>query len=151
MRKVDDRYELSRDGFPDGLSPAARRQRIYRRRKRMVDLLKKCATEERLWEAILLFQGYPFETAKGLQFTYRVKKNKKGCFCNEIVVDRKEKSITRSSIELAFSRAQEMGTVAGPKQLGVFGASYLYPIFVRMGVLETGKEGDSTKRVERIL
>ena len=27
------------------------------------------------------------------------------------------------------------GVVAGPKKLGTFGASYLYPVFVRIGVI----------------
>ena len=28
----------------------------------------------------------------------------------------------------------------GPKKLGVFGASYLYPVFVRLGVIKKGEE-----------
>lgn len=42
-------------------------------------------------------------------------------------MDRKEKSITRATVELAYRRAVELGENAtGPKKLGVFGASYLY-------------------------
>lgn len=53
-------------------------------------------------------------------------------------VDRKEKSITRSSVEMAYLKALEMdGVVTGPKKLGVFGASYLYPVFVRLGVIKS--------------
>ena len=51
-------------------------------------------------------------------------------------IDRKEKSVTRSSVELAYQKAQELGRVTGPKQLGVFGASYLYPVFVRLRIVE---------------
>ena len=37
---------------------------------------------------------------------------------------------------MAFRKALELGgAVAGPKKLGTFGASYLYPVFVRIGVI----------------
>lgn len=89
-----------------------------------------------MWDTILLFQSYPFYTAKGLKFTYTVKGR-------EIFVSRKEKSITRATVELAFQKALSMGRiVSGPKKLGVFGASYLYPIFIRIGVIKPS--ADST-------
>lgn len=48
----------------------------------------------------------------------------------------KEKTITRATIELAYRRAKAMGgVVAGPEQLGVLGASYLYSVLVRFGVI----------------
>lgn len=51
-------------------------------------------------------------------------------------MDRKEKSITRATVDLAYQKVLEMGgIVEGPKKLGVFGASYLYPVFVRLGVI----------------
>ncbi len=51
-------------------------------------------------------------------------------------VDRKNKSITRSSVEIAYQKVLELeGIVTGPKKLGVFGASYLYPVFIRIGVI----------------
>lgn len=41
---------------------------------------------------------------------------------------------------MAFWKAlqvqQEMGYVKGPKALGGFGASYLYPIFLRLGLIQ---------------
>ncbi len=89
-------------------------------------------TEENLWEALLLFQSCPFHTAKGLEFSYTIKGG-------ELFVSRKEKSITRSSVEMAFRRALALGEVSGPKKLGVFGASYLYPVFLRLGVINAGK------------
>ncbi len=51
-------------------------------------------------------------------------------------VNRRDKSITRATIELAFRRVQELdGHVPGPKKLNVFGASYIYPIFLKLGVI----------------
>ncbi len=42
-----------------------------------------------------------------------------------------------------FSTAKglELQVVTGPKKLGVFGASYIYPVFIEIGVIRrTGKE-----------
>ncbi len=42
-----------------------------------------------------------------------------------------------------FSTAEglELQVVTGPKKLGVFGASYIYPVFIEIGVIRrTGKE-----------
>ncbi len=61
---------------------------------------------------------------------------------------RKEKSITRSTVVLAYEKAVELGgAVKGPKTLGCFGASYLYPVFVRLGVIQLPLLADS-KQVE---
>lgn len=132
----------------------ADRVRIYRERKdavvKLQEVLKKIkgwnqtkewdqnevqsrtALEEiemQLWNTLLLFQAYPFQTSKGLKFTYSIKGN-------ELFVTRKEKSITRSTILMAFQKALSLeGFVSGPKKLGIFGASYLYPIFMRIGVI----------------
>ncbi len=89
---------------------------------------------DNLWLTLHAFVGYPFYTAKGLEFTYIIRGN-------EMFVSRKDKSITRATVELAYKRAIELGTLAtGPKKLGVFGASYLYPIFIRLGVIKTKEE-----------
>ena len=50
--------------------------------------------------------------------------------------EKKEKSISRSTVELGFQKYLELlkteGAVSGPKKLGVFGASYLLPLFPRI-------------------
>jgi hypothetical protein len=52
-------------------------------------------------------------------------------------IDGKEKSISRSTVERAFQTVLE-NEITGPKALNVPGAhSYLYPIFVRFGVIES--------------
>lgn len=84
---------------------------------------------EILWEAIVAFQMFPFYTVKNCSFTYSVKGN-------EMKISRKEKTITRSTVKLALRHALELGVVNGPKKLGVFGASYLYPIFLFFGIID---------------
>lgn len=85
-----------------------------------------------LWEALIAFEGYPFRTAKGLRFHYSVKGN-------ELLFSRKEKEVTRATVNIALEntmRLQKEGTaIADPKMLRCFGASYLYPIFIRIGVI----------------
>lgn len=56
--------------------------------------------------------------------------------------EQKRKSISRSTVDRALQTALEKmrteGCVKGPKALNVPGAgSYLYPIFVRIGVIST--------------
>ncbi len=85
--------------------------------------------EDLLWDTLVLFQGYPFYTAKKLEFTYTLKGH-------EMFVSRKEKSLTRASVMLAFRKALELDRMAsGPKKLGTFGASYLYPVFLHLQVI----------------
>ena len=58
-------------------------------------------------------------------------------------VSRKDKSITKATILLAFHKAMELqrggNGIAGPKKLGTFGASYLFPIFLQLGVISIEK------------
>ena len=95
-----------------------------------------------LWDRIASLQGFPFKTSGrngsgGVEFTYSVKKDKAGFWCGELFVSTKEKSITRSTVMKAYQRAVELdGVVPGPKKLGTFGASYLYSIFQRLGVIK---------------
>lgn len=96
-------------------------------------------SDENLWKVIMEFEGVSFKTLKGLEFTYRMKMGRNGKYTDEIFVDRKEKSksITKSSILLAYHRALELeGVVTGPKKLGqIFGISYIYSILLRFGVI----------------
>lgn len=82
-----------------------------------------------LWNVLMLYQGTTFHTVQGLDFTYTIKGY-------ELFVDRKDKSITKSTVDKSFAKALELnGTVSGPKKLGTFGASYLYPVFIKIGII----------------
>ena len=91
-----------------------------------------------IWDLILKHEGETFLTAKGLPYTYHRKIGRNGEPLSKLVIDRKEKTITRNTVILAYKRACELmeadGFVAGPKKLGCFGASYIYPVFVKLGV-----------------
>lgn len=123
----------------DELSANAERIRLYRERKKKCEefsanllTLSGQPTKEQeaeLWSMLVYLQGCVFLTAKGLKFTYKIKGG-------EMFVNRKSKSITQATVFMAFRKALELGgAVSGPKKLGTFGASYLYQIFVRLGVI----------------
>ena len=116
------------------LSVNAERTKLYRERKAVCEKfansiagLTVSEQEEELWKILNLLQGCVFYTAKGLKFTYKIKGG-------EMFVKRKEKSITQATVFMAFHNALKLGDRAtGPKKLGTFGASYLYPVFKRVG------------------
>jgi hypothetical protein len=115
--------------LPD-ISIKAERQKQYRVRKRN-NTRTNTEKEEKLWQELIYLQGCLFTTSKGLDFTYKI-------HGGEMFVDRKEKSITRSTVMKAYGKVVELdGVVKEPKTLGTFGASYLYPIFVKMGLIKT--------------
>ena len=95
-----------------------------------------------LWEALLLFQNYPFYTSQKLGFIYTIRGN-------EMFISRKGKSITRATVNVALKKALELQNagvpISGPKKLGCFGASYLYPVFIHLGVIsQKGEENADT-------
>lgn len=119
------------------LSANAERIRLYRERKNKcakfsaeLSALSAQEQETALWNMLIHLQGCVFLTAKGLKFTYQIRGG-------EMFVNRKSKSVTQATVFMAFRKAMELeGIVAGPKKLGTFGASYLYPIFERLGVIK---------------
>ncbi len=129
---------------------------LQNRRQRATDLLRqaiaqecagvpreKAGSETLLWNVLLLFQDVPFVTSKNLHFTYTIRGY-------EMFVSRKDKSITRSTVNLAFDMAvkllREDLPISGPKKLGTFGASYLYPIFIHIGVIPPEKTKKKKKQ-----
>ena len=140
----------------------ADRHRVFRKRVKAVEELQRHFDfpdeMEKLWLAIIAFEGYPFRTAgrgsrERVQFKYSVSRR---CgaggrhyngvsiegYGNEIWIESggetRKKSISRSTVELGYRRAREMKVVKGPRALGIPGAgSYLYPVFLRFGVCST--------------
>ena len=117
-----------------------------------------------LWKAVVAFQGYPFTTSgrgskPGIKFTYEVSTEGKAGgrhyigesvqgYGNELWITtlpdkaRKEKSISRSTVDLALRKALEK-EIKGQKALGIPGAwSYLYPMFVRFGVIKINSSAE---------
>ena len=89
-----------------------------------------------LWDVIVENQGKKFVTKKGLPFTYTIKGG-------ELFTDRRERSITRSTFEKAYEKLQAdqigenaLRKIAGPKALNMYGAPYVWAIFMGIGLIE---------------
>ena len=124
------------------ISRNAERIRKYRARKMCIEELLGEPSEERLWQAVIEFQNYPFTTFSGLFYTYQLKVGKNGSYNKEILISRRRqsKSLTWSSVRLAFEGAlrRKGEVIEKPKALGdIRGISYIYPIFVRFGLIQT--------------
>jgi len=150
----------------DTMSSECERIRLFRaRRKAVSDLHDHLFLPDAslyLWKTVVAFQSYPFTTSgrgsrEGVKFTYEVSKSTTGGgrryegeqvegYGNEMWITtlpdkvRKEKSISRSTVDLALKNAlAQEGFLSGPKKLNIPGAgSYLYPIFIRLGVIKSG-------------
>lgn len=120
----------------------AERGRLFKKRKEACKQMQEHIDQPDaltcMWSAILAFQGYPFVTAQAHPFKYTV-------MDGEMVFSKNEKSIPKSTVETAFCNARKTqasdGCVNSPQKLGTFGASYLYPVFLRIGICERSKEG----------
>ncbi|MCR1839591.1 hypothetical protein [Murimonas intestini] len=120
------------------ISANAQRLQIYRSRRQAVFVFQSAVnanqlTGEIIWDTVTAFAGYPFYTIKGIKFSYTV-------HGFEMQVDRKKKTITKATVLLFINRVQELRSagekITGPKKVGTFGASYLFPVFVRIGLIE---------------
>ena len=131
----------------------ADRHRLFRRRMKAVEELQRHMdlpdASLFLWKAIIAFEKYPFKTSgrgsqEGVRFTYTVSRSSGAGvdgFGNDIWIvesgEKREKRISRSTVETGYRKARDLGTVRGPKELGLPGAeSYLWPIFLRLGVCQ---------------
>lgn len=113
---------------------------LNRVQREALSVLWEDCSEANLWQAVIVFQGYPFRTATGLPFRYSLKVGKRGGWNKELVIDRRahSKTLAWSSIRLAFTNAKNItGEVNRPKALGdIRGVSYIYPMLWRFGVIE---------------
>lgn len=148
------------------ISAEAERIRLFRlRESALVELREHLKAEdisEYLWRAVIVFEGYTFTTngrgkdkTGAISFRYSVSRSTgasgrhfKGTvvqgFGNELFIEGKYKSVSRSTVDLALQNALEVqkreGYVSGPRKLGVPGVrSNLYSMFLRFGIISDSK------------
>ena len=96
-------------------------------------------TIEATWLLLQQHQGETFHTAKGLPFTYTM-------HGGELFVNRRRKSITVSTVRRALEKITLLEAagevIAGPKKIGCYGASYLYPVFLQLGIIHLPQTND---------
>jgi len=144
------------------VSTYAESSRLYRERKSsllaLTQAIRYGTFEEQsyqLWQCVCLFAGYPFVTSgrgsrEGVKFKYEVSapgaaggKHYDGAsvdgFGNELWIvkngQRAEKSISRSSVDYALKVVLDGSEITGPKQLKIYGASYIFALFRRFGLV----------------
>ena len=114
-------------------------------------------TESNLWELLIKHQGSSYYTSRSIPFTFFIKTGKDGKPGGELFIDGhdtvwRQKSITRATVIAAFRKGLEVqaaeGCVSGPKKLGTFGASYLYPIFLSLGVISAPAQKNEQMKLE---
>lgn len=96
-----------------------------------------------LWGKILENQNQQFTTSgrgprPGIPFTYTISTNTDGSPGAEMFVSTRSKSITRSTILLAYHKTKGK-VITGPKSIGVHGDSYIYAIFKALGIINTNQ------------
>ena len=62
------------------------------KREEILDTLQRNPDPEHLWECIIAFQDYHFETISGLPFTYQLKRGRNGELTKELWIDRRKNS-----------------------------------------------------------
>ena len=117
----------------------ADRLQRYRERKKAVQRVEEmlpCGISAGLynavWDAVCLFEGYPFQTMEGLRFSYKISGN-------EIFISGEKILVTRSVVDRALETILELqncgNEIIGSIKHDYFGVSYLYPIFQRLGII----------------
>ena len=85
--------------------------------------------KETVWSAIEAHQGETFYTKKGLPFVYTIRGG-------EMFTERRERSITRSTFEIALERIRrEPERIKGPKALNMYGAPYVLAVLKGIGAI----------------
>ena len=130
------------------ISVVAEGLRRMRQRKKAVEALQSSHDEQHLWKCIVAFQGYRFKTISGLPFSYKIKTERNGELTKELWIDRREgsKSLTWSSVLLAFEKTEGKPLVERPKALGdIRGVSYIYGMFYRFELIEVPVKQDELR------
>lgn len=134
------------------ISQNAERIKRYKARKDAVEELAEDCTAENLWRCIIAFQEYPFHTSSGLPFSYSLKIGRNGEYTKELFIDRREnsKSLSWSSIRLAFQNAEPGKVYLRPKALGdIRGISYGYSLLWRFGLIRVPETVENKLRGKR--
>ena len=127
----------------DQISVVAEGLRRMRQRKKAVEALQSSHDEQHLWKCVVAFQGYRFKTISELPFSYKIKTGRNGELTKELWIDRREssKSLTWSSVLLAFEKTEGKPLVKRPKALGdIRGVTYIFGMFYRFGLIDVPDE-----------
>ena len=114
----------------------AERNRKYRVRKEAVENLKRifvtytAEMKDAVWSTMKLFQEYTFYTVDHHKFRYTMSDD-------EIIINGNDKKIEKALVDTAIKKviAKEK-FISGQEEMDVPDAEYLYPIFIRIGIIK---------------
>ncbi len=79
VKEQNDEYKAE-TGFTDRKIKAYDKLELTDEQQKVLDALRQNCVEETLWSAIAAFQNYPFRTASGLPYQYKLKIGKDGTY-----------------------------------------------------------------------
>ena len=89
-------------------------------------------TIEAIWQLLQQHQARPSTPPRSAVHLYDPR--------GELFVNRRRKSITVSTVRRALEKITQLEAagevITGPKKIGCYGASYLYPVLLALDVLE---------------
>ena len=108
---------------------------------------------ECLWQELVARAGKQFETHKGVPFTYYIKEDRSGETSGVMMIDGKMKKLTRATILLAYHRVRDLqeahGCVSKPGKIGVYGDTWLYPVFLDIGICTRTKDEEVRPLIQK--
>ena len=118
----------------------------------LLTVLHENHDEQHLWDCIVAFEGYPFQTISGLPFSYQLKTGRNGELTKELWIDRREnsKSLAWSSVRLAFEKTEGRGWLWAfrPKALEISAAYLIFTDFLKFGLDEAAQNNTKKKRLK---
>ncbi len=124
------------------LSAIAERELLYWKRKKAKADLARAATEENLWSALEIFQGYPFhltrstDEAGSKKFTYRLFVPAVGRAGASLILEPDGIMISMTEVLMVFDRILKLQNMTeNPEQFGIPYDGYLYAILLGIGLI----------------
>lgn len=124
----------------------------YREAQSYKDAIRSTANNLQLSKAsvtsYLPYKKGVYFPSTALPFSYKIKTGRNGELTKELWIDRREssKSLTWSSVLLAFEKTEGKPLVERPKALGdIRGVAYIYGMFYRFGLIEVPVKQDEPR------
>lgn len=114
------------------ISANAERCELYRKRKAAVE---KIDSTDSLYECMILFSGYKFQTADGVDFTYRINNRNDDKYCSELVIEKAKRTIKMFDVLKAYEKLLEQEKILSTDDFEELSdIDYVYAIFKRLDV-----------------
>lgn len=115
------------------ISANAERCELYRKRKAAIE---KIDSTDSLYDCIILFSGYKFQTVDGVDFTYRINNRNDDKKCGELVIEKTKRRIKLDDVLKDYEKLLKKEKMLSPDDFGEFPViDYVYAIFKRLDLV----------------